>query len=1697
VDDGAEARDVKDGTRVIFGTPTSINTQACTAPDSPYVITYRTRDQANNEAVPITRQVHVVSPCPAPSFLCTDLDPPSCATCLDGGSCSCFTSVEATLTEETAIVEEYVPPEDVDPPVIELIVGDGQLGQLADGTIIVIDTVLIGDPYIHLGVTAHDELDGDLTDSVTASGLSAVDVHTATPANSPYVITYTVKDSAGNAAVPRRRRVVVLNPCSRGTVDNPTDVDELVCRILTTEDLEEGEKEYYCSTNQLCTTFELEEEEEEVVNEPPVMQLIGAAQVEVMQGESYIKCPATARLADVCDRGVTAVDPEEGDLTSMVKACSPDGRTGIFQNKGLQSCAINTLIPGVYPIVFEVADSKGLTVNVTRTLTVKSACPVGEQLCSDQVTCSSGGVCAEDLEAGTELVEEVVDQPPVIMLKAHPLLARYMNIKRKTPFAACAPGQEPTATVLCDLGANATDVEDGNLTSSIIVPTGTHSCLQYGCPNFKFVNKGIQGNVNMNAPVGTVFDITYYVFDSASPPHMVFVNRTVTIVSPCAEGENYCSDGEGDMVCSKITCAALEELRELLANKDTTPPVVTVVAGSLEMEYGTQALWNLQPCYSVAEFDPNLYDNCWAIAVDDVDGDVTPSITVEQLDTGGTLCDYQTVVTGTCLPGTYVYVYYATDAEGNNAIPGVTTIHVVALASTEFEMKFDSTKTSLAEATAEGEEYKTSGSSLNVITRQAVANMLNADVPVSDQTALDDVTILDVEVFDNGVGYEYYIFFSVAVKSTAATADEEEEEAVSRKYRSRAARRTLLQTSGIDSRLSNVAALLAAGAAGGVNDTNSLASQLAASAAASNVTLEVQPAGLSSEVASAVTSAEVDVIGALRSQIMGLIAQIKTSSLKTKAEVDLLETELPKLDDSYGGPDAMLLPLWQESMQVAGDNLGVLNEKTGEISENFDRQVAASDALLAGLESLIKLQQEQTEKASALESALASLTAGMLDAAQQVPPSEIGDITPPPPPEQVEEVLCEHRENGQANFYFSLEEIELMPSPPPPPQRSPPPASSPPPNPPPVPPPAWWAVPPPASEVESEEGGGEGGSRKLLKARSSGGPDEEEVVEEPFLGYVIPLATDIFRQEAQFTMDRFVSLKNKLVAGVELTVYSNQNSTCSKRFAGVGSPCNHGAMTDGRYGMDPVFFEHADLFRPELEDKVERYYNATSPESEEVDCKQTDGGPFNVRTCKPKPFYHPHSKMTPGGSPVFVDAGVTGYRMREIFTLMREGGYIPKGATQLVLEMVTFNAHLQIFSLVRMVWKTNYGGAFVPTYEIKLIAMRRWPELGDWSAPKNADEFNAMFILCMYLLWALIIYVRLFNDTRKRMLSMRRVPKGERSLGNMIHAFFKYERRVNALWSMIDLIAVWVQFACLFLFAYKEWLCWTEVAKLQGSYEIYDGRYGGANYLMPRKLDSAFEDPATLTKYRWELPNDPTSADKYATDISVLKHATDLEFRFWSLEAIALTLVGVRFLKDFDFQPRLAFMNNTFRICASELAHFLFVLLFMLTMNGLVLHLTIGTFISRCSTMWGSFVYSSEVIASGFLDTNELYPHTTMWTGMQWFPVYLGMYVIPVVILWAALNFLLAIIGDAYAEVKEEASTSKTLYAEGLEFLGYWILAKGYPAADLNVQYRIMCNAGVPINQTEELDSESGMSSGEKQRLRDTYNATLNGLIAG
>eukprot|EP00959_Pyramimonas_sp_CCMP1952_P414329 8681030-Pyramimonas_sp.AAC.1 len=100
----------------------------------------------------------------------------------------------------------------------------------------------------------------------------------------------------------------------------------------------------------------MEEEEAAPPNTPPELRLVGPAVVEVEQFASYTRCTEFSKLSDVCDRGATATDAEEGDLTARVLACTPDGVRNRFAKRGVAACGVDTASPGTYNVTFFVAD---------------------------------------------------------------------------------------------------------------------------------------------------------------------------------------------------------------------------------------------------------------------------------------------------------------------------------------------------------------------------------------------------------------------------------------------------------------------------------------------------------------------------------------------------------------------------------------------------------------------------------------------------------------------------------------------------------------------------------------------------------------------------------------------------------------------------------------------------------------------------------------------------------------------------------------------------------------------------------------------------------------------------------------------------------------------------------------------------------------------------------------------------------------------------------------------------------------------------------------------------------------------------------------------------------------------------------------------------------------------------------------------
>ena len=143
-------------------------------------------------------------------------------------------------------------------------------------------SMMPGSTYTDPGATAIDAVDGNITSSLSTYGIGAVSTAAPTNASSAYIITYTVQDSSGNAAMPGIRHVVVA--CKAPT---------LLCSA--------SDSTVYCSTsNGLC--IQSVATIATTAAAAPTIKLVGQAVLGVTQGSSYLACPTPQPTNVICDR---------------------------------------------------------------------------------------------------------------------------------------------------------------------------------------------------------------------------------------------------------------------------------------------------------------------------------------------------------------------------------------------------------------------------------------------------------------------------------------------------------------------------------------------------------------------------------------------------------------------------------------------------------------------------------------------------------------------------------------------------------------------------------------------------------------------------------------------------------------------------------------------------------------------------------------------------------------------------------------------------------------------------------------------------------------------------------------------------------------------------------------------------------------------------------------------------------------------------------------------------------------------------------------------------------------------------------------------------------------------------------------------------------------------------------------------------
>ncbi|WP_299605434.1 immunoglobulin-like domain-containing protein [uncultured Aquimarina sp.] len=671
-----------------------------------YTVTYNVSDAAGNDAVEVTREV-TVSDTTIPVISLTGdaaMTVEAGTTYSDAGA-TAFDSFDGDITADivtvnpvnTAVPGVYTITYNVSDTAGNNAVEVTREVTVSDTTIPVITitgdtamTVEAGTTYSDSGATASDSFDGD----ITADIITINPVNTAIPG--VYTVTYNVSDAAGNDAVEVTREVTVSDttiPIIMLTGDAAMTVEagttysdagatafdsldgDITAKIVGVNPVNTNIPGVYTITynvNDAAGNNAIQVTREVTVSDTtiPMISLTGGATITVEAGTTY------------SDAGATAFDSLDGDITADIVTVNP----------------VNTTIPGVYTVTYNVSDAAGNNaIQVTREVTISDTTIPMISLTGDAAMTVEAGTTYSDTGATAfdsfdgDITAAIVTVNPVNTAIPGVYTITY-NVSDVTGNNAVEVTREVTVVdttipVITRLGATTVTVEIGTTYSDA------------GATAFDSLDGDITAKIVTVNPVNTaipgVYTITYNVSDTAGN-NAVEVTREVTVVNTALPvialigdanvtveaGTTYTDAGatandatDGDITAAIVTVNPV----------DTTVPGVYTITYNVTNSAGNSAtevsrevtvVDTTLPIIALIGDNPievaqgEIYIDPGATAFDSLDGDITADIvTVNPVDTS--------------LEGTYTITYNVMDAAGNTAAEVTRTVNVSALLNVE------------------------------------------------------------------------------------------------------------------------------------------------------------------------------------------------------------------------------------------------------------------------------------------------------------------------------------------------------------------------------------------------------------------------------------------------------------------------------------------------------------------------------------------------------------------------------------------------------------------------------------------------------------------------------------------------------------------------------------------------------------------------------------------------------------------------------------------------------------------------------------------------------------------------------------------------------------------------------------------------------------------------------------------------------
>jgi hypothetical protein len=491
------------------------------------------------------------------------------------------------------------------------------------------------------------------------------------------------------------------------------------------------------------------------------------------------------------------------------------------------------------------------------------------------------------------------------------------------------------------------------------------------------------------------------------------------------------------------------------------------------------------------------------------------------------------------------------------------------------------------------------------------------------------------------------------------------------------------------------------------------------------------------------------------------------------------------------------------------------------------------------------------------------------------------------------------------------------------------------------------------------------------------------------------------------TKKRFIGSTNRLMGGIMMhqtrahigvcqyeTSHHIINGLSPQHYKEMQSVCmNRTHHFQHPYGIDPIFLQTSSLYdAATLTGLMEHnlFYDLNNPL--EVDNLTRAPYMFN---------YNEYSKTYP----IWIDSNLDENRAQQWVTMLEDAFFLSKETDHLEIQIPLFNAPENTFTMTHLIFDWGpYGGV---TLSESTSILNLWTE-SDFEYSSGIFSNSFRFFVCWTLLGVMIIF-DVIGEFRQAYQVAR---------DNDCNPLTYFE----SIWNILD----WMNlFFFIQMIIYKFNMI-SAIAEFQATaearYNVYDNLLADARW-----LKFANQSAINPKLFKHGINGNFSGFDVLCDNMDNFTALVALSQMF-SLTCLLCTLTMlVRFLKVLDFQPKLALVSATISKAAMNLLYFFFVFGsmfvgfsvcgFFVFGKSSAYFADIGSAMTTCFNLFLGDTAADE-------DMNVMVDSTLLLGWKIYYYTYLSL------TFFVLLNILLAIIVDAYVEVKDAANNSPGVFTD-------------------------------------------------------------------